>query len=81
MFEHYPMNTGRLYWLLVLTAKPSPIPRGCVNSTKQKIMIDQVSAHYKGLIPRVKGILARLAGHAQEYLMNVRLFCSYRTSI
>ena len=36
-------------------------------------MIDQVSACYKGLIPRVKGILARSSGHAQEYLASDRI--------
>ena len=43
-------------------------------------MIDLVSACYKGLIPRLRGILAGSAGHAQEYLMSVHLFRGYRTS-
>ena len=43
-------------------------------------MFDQVSARYKGLIPGLRGILAGLAGHTQEYLTSVCLFHGYRTS-
>ena len=43
-------------------------------------MIDLVSAHYKGLIPRVKGHPCRIGWTCSGVLTSVCLFCGYRTS-
>ena len=51
------------------SANPSPTPSSCENSTQLKDHVDLVNAHYKGVLPRVKGhahykgVLPRVKGH------------------
>ena len=58
------------HWATVLVVNSNHLaqsnPQLCNLHPAERSQQDQVSTCYKGLLPRVKGTLVRLAGHAQE---------------